>query len=551
MTQSVGGGVGERAQTRSDAPGATTQVVAEPIAVDAPTQLDARTRPRVLNNKRADSRLLADRDAQLAREEHLATVGRLERLLPLAIVLWLGFFFVDFVLATWVSPGPLVIYLGLRLVGVIPLAAALVRLRRSPAPSPRALASYDLVMTGTCAVLLAAMTLLSGGMTSPFVTYLALVIAGRAAVWPNHWKVGALRLGVAAIASPVVLLLALPFSTLLQTQLGDSQAVATYFFNLMMIFGAWILLVIGSHNAWTLRRKVFASKSIGRYKLEKRIGRGGMGEVWVAWDDQLRRKVALKILRSDVGVDPAAVSRFEREVMATAALDHPHTVRIYDHGVTRDGLWYFAMELLAGQDLQSLVDVTGALPPRRAVDLVRQASRAIAEAHRRGIVHRDIKPENLFIAELGGEKDFVKVLDFGIARSTTTDDSRLTGTGWVAGTPAYLSPEAAEGSEVDPPGDVYGLGAVLYFAVTATAPFSAATSQRLLQLHLRAIVEPPSNRLGRDLPPELEALILRCLSKTPSERYANAGELADALESLDLSRGRTEQRQDPSPASPP
>ncbi|MEM6997191.1 MAG: protein kinase, partial [Myxococcota bacterium] len=499
-----------------------------------PQDPSAKPPPQDTAGPRADSRLLTDRDEQLLRQEHLATVGRLRRILPWAVVLWVGFFFVDFVLATWVVPGPLWPYLALRLVGVLPIASVLVLLRRDKPPSPRSLAACDIVMTSSSAGILAVMCLLSGGLRSPFVTYIAMVIAGRAAVWPNPWRVGMWRLGVPALASPVVLALALPWSPALRTQLSDSHAVATYFFFLMLIFGAWVLLVIGSHNAWTLRRQVFTTRSIGRYRLERRIGRGGMGEVWLAWHDQLRRKVALKILRPDAGTDPGSVARFEREVMATAALAHPNTVRIFDHGVTDDGLWYYAMELLEGEDLHRLVARDGEIEPARAVALLRQAAGAIGEAHRRRIVHRDLKPENLFIAQLGGEADFVKVLDFGIARVTNSAETRLTGTGWVAGTPAYLSPEAATGSEVGPPGDVYGLGAVLYFAVTGSPPFAAANSMALMQLHVSAAVESPSDRLGIDLPDDLEAVILRCLEKDPEDRFADADELAAALDALSL-----------------
>lgn len=482
---------------------------------------------------------VVDRDRELERQEHLATVGRMKRLMPLATALWLGFFFVDFVLATWVVPGPLLPYLGLRLLGVIPILLSWWRLVREPTPTPTQLAALDLAMTTSSATILAAMCLLSGGLQSPYATYIAMVIAGRAASTPDHWRTGMVRLGVPALASPVVLALALPFSTTLQIQLGDAGARGTYFFYLMLIGGAWGLLVIASHNAWKLRRQVFRSRSIGRYRLERRIGEGGMGEVWVAWDEQLRRDVALKILRPEAGTQAAAVARFEREIMATAALSHPNTVRIFDHGATDDGLWYYAMELLSGVDLYELVAAEGPLSPGRAIHLARQAAGALAEAHRRGLVHRDLKPENLFVAELGGEPDFVKVLDFGIVRMTESDEVRLTGTGWVAGTPAYVSPEVAAGGDAGPPADVYGLGGVLYFALTATPPFDAESSAALLRLHVSATPELPSKRRGRPLPPGLEETIMRCLAKRPEDRFADAGELARALDACAAS-GTTE-----------
>ncbi len=473
---------------------------------------------------------IVDRDRELERQEHLATVGRMKRLMPLAAALWMGFFFVDWVLATWVVPGELLPYLGLRLVGLLPILASWWRLAREPAPSRRLLAALDLMMTTSSATILALMCLLSGGLTSPYATYIAMVIVGRAATTPDHWRTGMVRLGVPALASPVVLVLALPFSSMLREQLLDAGARGTYFFYWMLIAGAWGLLVITSHNAWTLRRQVFRSRSIGRYRLERRIGEGGMGEVWVAWDEQLRRDVALKILRPEAGTQAAAVARFEREIMATAALSHPNTVRIYDHGVTDDGLWYYAMELLTGVDLYELVAAQGPLPPSRAIHLARQAAGALAEAHRRGIVHRDLKPENLFVAELGGENDFVKVLDFGIVRMTETDEVRLTGTGWVAGTPAYVSPEVAAGGDAGPPADVYGMGGVLYFALTATAPFDAENSAQLLRMHISAAPQPPSQRIGRALPRGLEDTIMRCLAKNPGDRFADAAELARALD---------------------
>src|SRR5262249_2757478 len=159
--------------------------------------------------------------------------------------------------------------------------------------------------------------------------------------------------------------------------------------------------------------------SLGRYKLKTRIGEGGMGEVWVAYHNGLKRDVAVKILRNDDDDDAdatQAVTRFEREVRATTELTHPNTVRLYDYGVTDDGLCYYVMELLSGENLESLAARDAPLPSARAIHLLLQAARALAEAHARGIVHRDVKPANIFVTNAGGEDDFVKVLDFGIAK---------------------------------------------------------------------------------------------------------------------------------------
>jgi len=480
-----------------------------------------------------DRELLVDRDVALERQEHAKAVARMRQLMPLACVLWIGFVFVDWVLATFVVPGPLLPYVLLRLLGLLPLLGALWRLRREPMPTPLQLLLLDGMMTASCAAALSEMCLLSGGLESPYVTYIVLVMVGRAAALPSHWKTGAVALAVPVLVHPLVLGVAALVRPDIAAQFGDGIARGTAFFYLMLLMGAWVLLVIGGHNVWALRRQLFRSRSIGRYRLERRIGRGGMGEVWIAYHEQLARDVALKILRPEYGTDPIAVTRFEREVVTTAALCHPNTVRIFDHGTTEDGLWYYAMELLEGRDLSAIVRAEGPMPPARAVHLVRQAARALAEAHAVGIVHRDIKPENLFIATLGGERDFVKVLDFGIARGAQkVRDTRLTTTGWVAGTPAYVSPEAARGESAEAPADVYGLGMVLYWAVAGALPFSADTPLEMLAKQVGEAPVPPSLRLGQPLPAQLEAVILRCLAKDPNERYATAAELAAALDEI-------------------
>jgi serine/threonine-protein kinase len=477
------------------------------------------------------SDLVVDRDVHLERVEHGAAVARMRRLLPIGIVLWAAFFFVDFVLATWIVPGDLGAYAVLRALGGVPMVIAWARLRYGGIPTPRALALHDLAMTSSCSATLTAMCLLSGGLTSPYASYVSLVLVGRAAVLPEHWRRGALSLGIPALVSPLVLVCAALGSPRLQAQLRDPVALGTHAFYLMQTSAAWILLVLGGHFVWALRRQVFAARSIGRYRLHRRIGAGGSGEVWLAHDEQLRRDVALKILRPDAGTHPILVQRFGREIVATAELTHPNTIRIFDHGVTEDGLWYYAMELLSGEDLERLVAREGPLPPRRAVHIVGQAARALAEAHARGIVHRDVKPQNVFVTSLGGERDFVKLLDFGVARVHDAADAGLTAVGSVPGTPLYLSPEAAAGVVVGPTADVYGLGGVLYWALTGGPVFTGESSQ-VLRLHAAARPEPPAQRLGRALPERLEAIVLRCLAKDPDDRFRDAGALAQALAEL-------------------
>ncbi len=289
------------------------------------------------------------------------------------------------------------------------------------------------------------------------------------------------------------------------------------------------LATIGASLSWTLRQQVFESRSIGRYQLRRRLGVGGMGEVWAAWHRGLQREVALKILRAP-GDPEQAAARFEREVRAMTELTHPNTVRVFDFGATDDGITYYAMELLVGETLVELVAREGPLPAARAVYLVAQASRALAEAHARGLVHRDVKPENLFVTVAGGEPDFVKVLDFGIVRREAEAASdNLTKTGSIAGTPAYLAPEVVRGEAATARADVYALGAVLYFLLTGRHAFTGDSVVALLLAQLNDPVTPPSVVLGRPVAADLEALVMRCLSKDPLARPADAGELADAL----------------------
>jgi serine/threonine-protein kinase len=309
--------------------------------------------------------------------------------------------------------------------------------------------------------------------------------------------------------------------------------------NAAMVFGAEVVLMLTlgafaailSHYGWTLRRALFESRSIGRYQLKRRLGRGGMGEVW--FHTTLRRNVAVKILRPE-RTDEAAVQRFEREVRATSELSHPNTVRVFDYGVTEDGLWYFAMELLDGVTLARLVSAQGPVDPARAVHFVSQAARALAEAHRHGIVHRDLKPDNLIVTTAGDEVDFVKVIDFGIAKQMGDSETSSTRAGNVAGTPAYMAPEVAEGHRANARSDVYSLGAVFYYLLVGSPPFTSESAMQVMLSHMNDPVVPPGQRMPVPPPPDVEGIVMRCLAKAPEERFADATELATALAACSL-----------------
>jgi serine/threonine-protein kinase len=331
----------------------------------------------------------------------------------------------------------------------------------------------------------------------------------------------------------LTLLVCAAFNQSVRAQFADPQALSVFVQNLYVHALTLGLCVWGGHGNWTMRRQLFESRSIGKYALKRRIGRGGMGEVWLAYHSGLQRDVALKVLRQEHETDPIGVRRFEQEVEAMTQLTHPNTVRIYDHGVTEDGIWYYAMELLEGVNLREFVEQSGPLELPRALRIAHRISRALAEAHERGIVHRDVKPENIFITRAGNEPDFVKVLDFGIAKVTNSRVSdELTRAGAIFGTPAYMSPEAARGAESGAESDVYAVGALLFFMLTGHPPFSGRSPTEVLLAQLKSPVPRLSDALGCNVREDVEHLVEKCLAKEPQARYTNATELSAALSEL-------------------
>ena len=284
-----------------------------------------------------------------------------------------------------------------------------------------------------------------------------------------------------------------------------------------------------------LGRKVSRARQLGSYRLVERIGRGGMGEVWKAEHRLFARPAAIKLIATQGVMEPIgrlAGERFRREAEVAAGLRSPHTIQLYDFGITRDHRLYYVMELLDGCDLESLVTRYGPQPAARVAYLLRQACRSLAEAHAAGLVHRDIKPGNLFIGRVGLEYDFVKVLDFGLVKQQAgvpEGDAELTAPDTISGTPAYVSPEMASGESVDARADLYALGCVGYFLVTGARVFEAEHPMQMILHHIRSEPVPPSARLGRPVAPALERLLLSCLAKSPADRPADAAVMAEAL----------------------
>ena len=287
-------------------------------------------------------------------------------------------------------------------------------------------------------------------------------------------------------------------------------------------------------------------RRLGSYRLEQPLGRGGMGEVWLGHHSLIARPAAVKVIRQD-RLEAASerrdvvLARFEREARATAQLRSPHTVELYDFGVSEEGDLFYVMEYLQGVDLQTLVDRYDPLPSARAIHLLRQACLSLAEAHDAGLVHRDIKPANLFVCALGTEYDWLKVLDFGVVRLTEHQDQLQSVEGQLAGTPLSMAPELVDGDQATPQADVYSLGCVAYWMLTGSPVFDAPTMMGLLMKHARQDPEPPSSKQPA-VPPELDEIVLQCLAKDPDDRPDNAMDLRAQLLAVPVEETWSEQQ---------
>lgn len=340
-----------------------------------------------------------------------------------------------------------------------------------------------------------------------------------------------------------------------------------------MVGGFCAAGVYGCHKLAMARQAEERAREVGQYTLEERIGEGGMGSVYRAQHRMLRRPCAVKLIRADQAGSPEMLVRFEREVQAMASLSHPNTVEIYDYGRSEDGTLYYVMEYLPGMNLQQLVRTYGPLSPGRVVYLLRQVCRALSEAHQTQLIHRDIKPGNIFVTQRGGECDIVKLLDFGLvcvqraahsavvtsesanqiapdsqqtkhrkwpAQATSPhDDNPLTQAGVIVGTPAFMAPEQRIGTDIDARCDLYAVGAVAYYALTAQLPVvprvdtkgPAPTDATDTNMSVTAQLA----RLCMSIPEDLIAVMERCLSLQPSGRPAHAHELEAELAQLHCS----------------
>ena len=352
---------------------------------------------------------------------------------------------------------------------------------------------------------------------------------------PKTWRRAALLTGPIAV---------LPFATILVLYLQNPKALhwlggwreqqptplALLGLDAMLLSILAVGSAYGANTISRLRTQVAEARQIGQYRLQRRIGAGGMGEVYLAEHQLLKRPCALKLIRQGDQADPKALERFEREVCLTATLSHPNTVEIYDYGRTEDGTYYYVMEYLPGLSLGEMVERHGPLPPGRVVYLLRQVCLALREAHDAGLIHRDVKPSNIFAARRGGMDDVAKLLDFGLVRpSAMVRAPSQSVEGQILGTPLFMSPEQAMGGrELDQRSDIYSLGAVAYYLLTGRPPFDEASGIHVMIAHARDPVVPPS-QIRAEVPADLDQVVMRCLAKSTGDRYADAESLEQAL----------------------
>ena len=346
---------------------------------------------------------------------------------------------------------------------------------------------------------------------------------------PNRVRRGTII--IATIAMVPVVIVGVMLLTSSTCQLAHNANALFFVKGLLVMIVTAVIASTGAARIGTLRKEAFAAKELGQYRLKERIGRGGMGEVYLAEHRLIKRPCAVKLIRSDRARDPQALARFEREVQAAANLTHWNSVNVYDYGHTDDGTFYFVMEYLPGMSLHELVSQHGPLTSGRTIYFLRQVCNALQEAHDRNFVHRDLKPANIFAAHIGGEHDVAKLLDFGLVKDATADESaELTMMGTIAGSPLFMAPETATGdSDPDVRSDIYSLGCVAYFLLTGQPPFPGENPLKILMAHASEEVQPLA-QANPDITNDLESVVMLCLRKNPEERPQSAMALQTLLE---------------------
>ena len=372
--------------------------------------------------------------------------------------------------------------------------------------------------------------------TSPVISWNGVIVLIFAAILPSDPRKMLVASLLAVSMNPIAMLVTRATGHWHFASAGDV---------LLMHYPDFILVgvaVLISRVVTQLGRQVRKAREMGSYQLGELIGRGGMGEVYRATHRMLARPAAIKLIRPEVlgaaDSDGAhlAVKRFVREAESAANLRSPHTVEVYDFGVTEDRTLYFVMELLDGMDLEAIVRRYGPMPAGRVVYILQQLCESLAEAHARGLVHRDIKPANVHVGTIALRHDFVKVLDFGLVKPVAAGNSGLslaTAAGLTPGTPAYMAPEVALGETVDHRADIYALGCVAYFLLTGRLVFEATSMFQMVVKHLESVPDAPSEYAESPVPPALDAAVLACLAKHPNDRVQSALALSRMLSAVE------------------
>jgi eukaryotic-like serine/threonine-protein kinase len=358
-----------------------------------------------------------------------------------------------------------------------------------------------------------------------YLTAFCLLILTYGIFMPNSWRRAAIVMSVLGLFPYVLWFGLLQLNPAVAKLALESKTGSP----IPMPLVAALIGTYGSHIINSARREAFNAKQILQYRLLERIGEGGMGDVYRAEHVLLKRRCAMKLIKPKKAGDASALKKFEREVIATARLTHWNTIEIYDYGHTDDGTFYYVMELLEGAPLNELVQRHGPLPPARVVYVIAQVCDALAEAHSQGLIHRDIKPANIFVSRRGGVWDVVKLLDFGLVKEALPRDDDGEESGTFSGTPQYMPPEqVVQYDRVGPRSDLYALGGVAYFLLTGQPPYTGRSMSELIFAHASRPIVPPS-QLRADVPADLDQVVIQCLAKDPSARFASAAELAAAL----------------------
>jgi serine/threonine-protein kinase len=413
---------------------------------------------------------------------------------------------------------------------VLCMIFAALRFRVRGSPWVRALDVLATVATAVTAAVVLSVVPRASTVDVTAVSFFILFFALRAALVPSKPWLATLVAAISGIP------FALGLANMYRLARVPDPTGATFAAIRAMVCGIAGVYVV-SRTIYGLRRVVEQAVQLGQYVVHEKIGEGGMGAVYRASHAMLKRPTAIKLIAPERASE-TTTARFEREVMAASRLSHPNNVAIYDFGRTRGGVFYYAMELLDGQDLARLVELEGSQSVPRTMHILRQLSAALVEAHEAGLVHRDVKPANVMLCTRGGVPDFVKVLDFGLVKDVARlEATKITKETTIAGTPLYMAPEAILMPDtVGPAADVYGVGCLAYFLLTGSPPFAGNNLVQVCFEHVHSRPEPPSSRAPVSVPNELDALVLRCLEKDP-QRRPTARDLCRQLTALQLPGG--------------